>query len=117
MKTIRIDLDDVVSAGSIRAALIAYCEGSDSTSCGVVGSEDSTSSEEFAVRAVEGGVPQYLDLDSGTLIEAVGVDDDEIDDDGNWPDDVIHDPWYGQSPRPMMTRCAIRPRRPTWPRP
>lgn len=99
---VSIDLDDVRAAGSVERALEAWCERSETTSCGVVGPSFSTSGpgsgwsvnhdeNDYARRAVEEGALYYLDCDDGKLVSAEEVDEGEKDENGEWPDDVIHD--------------------------
>lgn len=77
-KMISIDLDDVRWAGGVEQALHAYCEASDQVGSGVVGPAFSTSgpgpgwsrnhdASDFAARAMEEGVPYYLDTDDGRI--------------------------------------------------
>lgn len=97
---ITIDLDDVVIAGGVSQAIIAWCERSDDTSSGIVGPSFSTSgpgsgwsrqhdADDFAQRAIEEGALYYLDASDGRLIEAEEVSEDECDEDGEWPTDTF----------------------------
>lgn len=97
-----IDLADVQRAGGVPQAIAAWCDESDDTSCGVIGPSFSTSGpgpgwsiqhdeSDFAARAVEGGALYYIDIDDGRMIAAEEVSEDEQDEDGEWPADVIHD--------------------------
>lgn len=105
---VTIDITDVVRAGSVPQAILAWAEESDDTSSGVVGPAFSTSGpgsgwsrdhdrNDFARRAVVGGALHYIDEGDGRMISAEEVSDDERDDDGEWPDDVIHDMGGGHS--------------------
>lgn len=97
-----IDLNDVIRAGGLRAAMTAECERSDTTSCGVIGPSFSTSGpgsgwskqhdeDDFAARAFSEGALYYLDLDNGKLIGCEFAEDAERDEDGDLPDDVHTD--------------------------
>lgn len=85
-----IDLSDVEKHGGVNNALKAYCEESETTSCGVVGPAFTTSGpgpgwsryhdeSDFASRAMEGGALYYLDLDDGRIAFAPAWEDDLYD--------------------------------------
>jgi len=89
-KAIVIDLSDVQRHGSVDVALEAYCEASDTTSCGVVGPSFATSGpgpgwsrnhdeSDFAARAMEGGALYYLDIDDGRIAYCPTWEDDLYD--------------------------------------
>jgi hypothetical protein len=112
---VTIDLGDVARAGSVEAALHAWCRESDSTSSGVVGPSFSTSGPgpgwsvqhdetDFAQRAMREGAQYYLDAADGRLISAEYVEDEDEDEDedetltdlggckfrvGDWSDDSV----------------------------
>lgn len=81
--------------------MLAWAEGSDTTSAGAIGPEFSTSGpgagwstthgvEEFASRAFDGGALYYLDVSDGRVKEAVPVPDEvevKRDEDGNLVDE------------------------------
>lgn len=83
---VTIDLDDVRRAGGVKAALAAWCEQSDDTSCGVIGPSFSCSGpgsgwqinhdeSDYASRAFRGGALYYLDIDDGRLIGCESAED------------------------------------------
>jgi hypothetical protein len=91
---VTINLDDVRNHGSVEKAIAAWCEDSDTTSCGVIGSSFSTSGpgpgwsmnhdeNDYASRAFEGGAVHYIDATDGRMKSAdmVGLNEDDEDDD------------------------------------
>lgn len=85
-----IDLDDVVSAGGVAEAIANWCENSDTTSCGVVGSSFSTSGpgngwsvqhgpDDFALRAMIEGAMHYIDESDGRMCSAEPAEEDDED--------------------------------------
>lgn len=99
---VTLDIDDVRRAGGVEAAIHAWCEQSDDTSSGVVGSAFSTSGPgpgwsknhtagDFAARAMSEGALHYIDASNGTMASAEVVDDDEQDEDGEYPDGTFGD--------------------------
>jgi len=98
---IEITLDDVIKQGGVDAALSNWCDESDDTSCGVIGSSFSTSgpgpgwthvhdADDFARRAMEEGALYYLDLDDGRLASApTWVDDLYDDEEIEWTDEAV----------------------------
>lgn len=83
-----IDLDDVVAAGSVKAAIEQWAKDSDDTSSGVVGMEFSTSgpgsgwsrnhtADDFASAAFKGGALYYIDSSDGRLKIAVEAEEEE----------------------------------------
>ncbi len=89
---ITLDIDDVRRAEGVEEAIAKWCEDSDDTSCGVIGSTFSTSGpgpgwskthgpDDFASRAFEGGALYYIDETDGRMKSAEPVEDDDDDDD------------------------------------
>ncbi|MCK9569771.1 hypothetical protein M0R72_12580 [Candidatus Pacearchaeota archaeon] len=89
---ITIDLDDVVAAGSVEAAIAKWCERSDDTSCGVVGSTFATSgpgsgwtrnfdASDYASRALREGAMYYVDESDGRMLSSESAEADDDDDD------------------------------------
>lgn len=91
-----IDINDVLSAGSVEAAIHAWCERDRETSSGVIGPEFSTSgpgpgwskthdSHDFASRALDGsyGALYYVDAEDGRMAQ--------LDDDGKieWTEESV----------------------------
>jgi len=85
-----IDLDDVVAAGSVSAAIEQWAKDSDTTSSGVMGSAFSTSgpgsgwsrthsADDFASAAFAGGALYYIDSSDGRL---KGVEEADENDEG-----------------------------------
>lgn len=85
---IRIDLDDVRTAGSVDGALHAHCASSSDTLSGEVGPTFATSgpgsgwtkkygASDFAARAMEEGAVYYLNADNGRVAYAPDWEDDE----------------------------------------
>lgn len=83
LATVVINLSDVVAAGGVRQAIEAFCEQSDTVSCGVIGQSFATSgpgpgwsknfgANDFASRAFEGGALAYIDADDGRVKRDLG---------------------------------------------
>lgn len=107
-----IDIGDVANHGTVEAAIAAWCEESDTTSTGVIGSSFSTSGpgpgwsmnhgvNDYAQRAMEGGAKYYIDAEDGRMKTAEWISEDDAteDDDrdmnacafrvGEWSDESV----------------------------
>lgn len=82
---VTLDITDVRKAGGIEAAIVAWAEGSDTTSSGAVGPAFSTSgpgsgwskthgADDFAIRAFGGGSLHYIDEADGRMATAIPVE-------------------------------------------
>lgn len=88
---VTIDLADVVNAGGVESALLAWAAESDTTSAGTVGPAFSTSgpgngwsmthgADDFALRAFEGGALYYLDAEDGRILTMIPGEGESEDD-------------------------------------
>ena len=101
---VTLDLDDVRRAGSVRAAILEWAEGSDDTASGVIGPEFSTSGpgpgwskahdeSDFARRALspDYGALYYIDADDGRLAERADgmIDTDDEPGEVEWTSESV----------------------------